>query len=81
MESIYRVTYVLSGVTERTDDFDTMADGTAESAVKAIREKFHGVWGFDPEAVEVKGIIKGHYEQSVVVPRNIPKTVWVFVAD
>lgn len=81
MGNIYRVNYVLSGITERTDDFDTMADGTAESAVKAIQEKFHGVWGFDPEAIEVKGILVGHYEVRPVSYRSFTRERKVLVFD
>lgn len=62
MKKIYQVTYILSGITERTDDFNNMVDGSVESATKAIKEKFKDVWGFDPNAIEVKSVISGHYE-------------------
>lgn len=63
MKKIYEVTYILGGITERTDRFDNMTDNSTESAVKAIQDKFDGVWGFDPDAIEVKKIVSGHYER------------------
>lgn len=83
MEKIYRVSYILNGITERTDDFTNMADNSTESAVNAIREKFNGTWGFDPNGIEVKSIITGHYEYRPVPGINLPffKGDRVFVAD
>lgn len=94
MEKIYRVSYILSGITERTDDFNAeeMANGfnvahmvgnSTESAIEAIREQFSGVWGFDPNAIEVKSIVHGHYEYRPVPGINLPffKGDRVFVAD
>ena len=71
MEKIYRVSYILSGITERTDDFATMHDNSTESAVKAIREKFNGVWGFEPNGIEIVSIISGHYEY--IMPTSVPR--------
>lgn len=102
MEQIYRVSYIINGITERTDDFAaagnpatanmadgwavaTMADGSTESAIQAIRHKFNGVWGFNPDAIEVKAVVTGHYEyrQPVTVAPVLPffKGNKVFVAD
>lgn len=99
MDKIYRVTYILNGTTERTDDFvqsldnpyyrhtlngfrsATMADNSTESALAAIRDEFDGVWGFDPNAVEIKSIITGHveYKTRPTVKFAAPKPF--FVAD
>ena len=58
----------------------TMADNSTESAIKAIREKFNGVWGFDPDAIVIKSIITGHVEYKT--PGNKLRTPQpVFVAD
>lgn len=85
MGKTFRVTYILSGITVRTDDFDdnAMHGNSPESAVKAIREQFNGVWGFDPNAIEVKSIVPGHYEYRPVPGINLPffKGDRVFVAD
>ena len=102
MEKIFRVTYTLDGITERTDDFATpgssliestrngwndatMTDASTESAIQAIQQKFNGVWGFNPAAIEVKEVISGHYEyrQPVTVAPALPffKGNKVFVAD
>lgn len=85
MEKIFRVTYILSGITVRTDDFtdDAMDGNSTESAVKAIRKQFNGVWGFDPNAIEVESIVPGHYEYRPVPGINLPffKGDRVFVAD
>ena len=85
MEKIFRVTYILSGITVRTDDFtdDAMDGNSTESAVKAIRKQFNGVWGFDSNAIEVVSIVPGHYEYRPVPGINLPffKGDRVFVAD
>ena len=102
MEKIYRVSYILNGIIERTDDFATpgspliastldgwnvatMTDGSTESAIHAIRQKFNGVWGFNPDAIEIKSVVGGRYEyhQPANVGRPLPffKGNRVFVAD
>lgn len=94
MEKIFRVTYILNGITERTDDFNAegmangfnvahMSDSSEESALNAIREQFNGVWGFDPNEIEVKSVVSGHYEYQPVPGLNLPffKGDRVFVAD
>lgn len=102
MDKIYRVTYTLSGITERTDDFvpnadnpyyrrtlngwnaATMADDSTESAINAIREKFKGVWGFNPDAIEIKSIVIGHVEYKTHTDARfklIRRPRPVFVAD
>lgn len=97
MEKIYRVSYILNGVTERTDDFNAegmdngfnvshMVDNSTESAIKAIREQFSGVWGFDPNGIEIKSIITGHYEYQMPTNPSIARLPFfkgnkVFIAD
>ena len=102
MDKIYRVTYTIGGITERTDDFvsnadnpyyrrtsngfnaATMSDDSTESAINAIREKFKGVWGFNPDAIEIKSIITGHVEYvECKIPRaaKLRRPRPVFVAD
>lgn len=94
MEKVYRVSYILSGITERTDDFTAdgmangfnvahMADNSTESAINAIREQFNGVWGFDPNGIEIKSIDVGHYEYQPDPRCNLPffKGKKVFVVD
>ena len=102
MEKISRVSYILNGITERTDDFAaegnhaaanmaegwnvaTMTDGSTESAIQAIRQKFNGVWGFNPDAIEIKAVVSGHYEyqQPDHIGHPIPffKGNKVFAAD
>lgn len=78
MEKAYKVTYVLSGITKRTDLL-TMENDDTESAINAIRKKFAGVWGFDENSIDVKQIISGHFEPARC---NIPALngkgkVWV----
>lgn len=102
MDKIYRVTYTIGGITERTDDFvsnadnpyyrrtlngwnaATMSDDSTESAINAIREKFKGLWGFNPDAIEIKSIVTGHVEYvECKIPRaaKLRRPRPVFVAD
>ena len=83
MKKVYRVSYIHNGITERTDDFTTMTDNSTESAVKAICEMFNGVWGFNPNGIEIKSIVSGHYEYQPDPRCNLPffKGNKVFVAD
>ncbi len=86
MEKIYRVSYILNGITERTDDFTNMTDNSIESAVNAIREKFNGTWGFNPNGIEIKSIIAGHYEYQMPTNPSVARLPFfkgnkVFIAD
>ena len=94
MKKVYRVSYILNGITSRTDDFNAegmshgfnvahMADNSTESAINAIREQFNGVWGFDPNDIEIKSIVSGHYEYQPDPRCNLPFFTGkkVFVAD
>ena len=80
MKKAYKVSYILSGITERTDIFTDMTDNSTESAIKAIREKFNGAWGFDPESIEVKETVSGHFERKAD-PRWPFGSFRFFVAD
>lgn len=59
----------------------TMADNSTESAIKAIREKFNGVWGFNPDNIEIKSIITGHVEYKTRTTAKFLSPKAVFVAD
>lgn len=69
MKKYYRVSYILSGITERIDDFDSMTDNSIESAIKAIRDKFNGVWGFDPNAIEILSIEEKEKKEMSFIDR------------
>lgn len=81
LKKTYKATYKLNGITERTDLL-VMENNDVESAINAIQELFAGTWGFDPNAIEVKQIIPGHYEQ---IKSNLPcrcnSKAKVWVAD
>lgn len=62
MGKIFKVNYILDGVTEHSDEFDNMVDGSVESAINAIKDKFNGVWGRDSSSIKIKSVISGHYE-------------------
>lgn len=68
MDKIYRVSYILGGITERTDDFSI--DGNPDIRdtdifVEAIAKKFNGVWGVDVKKVEILSVVVGHYEKRL----------------
>lgn len=62
MAKAYKVSYNIGDYAVRRDIFETMEDGSEESAFKAILNQFSGYRGVSRDTIKINEIVGGHYE-------------------